>query len=44
MPSQNQQVWKQSPILCFQESTKPALEVFLLCSKKFCAIDYCNSY
>lgn len=27
MPSQNQQIWKQSPILCFQESTKPALEV-----------------
>lgn len=27
MPSQNQQIWNQSPILCFEESTKSTLKM-----------------
>lgn len=27
MPSQNQQIWKHSPIICFQESTKSTLKI-----------------
>lgn len=34
MPTQNQQIWGESPILCFQKSTKSALK--MLCKEKAC--------
>lgn len=43
MPSQNQQIWNQSPILCFEESTKSMLKVYLLCNWTFDVTGYCNT-
>lgn len=34
MPTLNQQIWGESPILCFQKSTKSALK--MLCKEKAC--------